>query len=173
DLSLSQRNMVELVNIFENNGYFFEGETANASWNAPGYMRKRIQAQCDVIVSIGNFIWYGMFSSMTVNNSADTPYFNTFEMNFLAWKERYKTTSPWRDSIHNSVTRGHDAIVMASSHGLKGAPYTPNIGIPSSGASASPTASQVVEAAANTFPSPIPSTFNALLGNPTPLFPKL
>jgi hypothetical protein len=114
EFSLSYQNIMGLVNVFENNGYFFEGEQANTQWNAPDFMRKRIKCQGDVEFSVGNFIWSGMFTSMTMTHTADTPYFNTFEFGFLAWKERFKTNSPWIDSIHNDVYRGHDASVMMS-----------------------------------------------------------
>lgn len=109
EYTISQRNLMELVNLFENNGYFFEGERANNNWNAPGYMRKRIRSHADVELQVGNFIWSGMFLSMTINNSADTPYFCTFELNFLAWKERFASQSPWRSAITNPIpVRGHD-----------------------------------------------------------------
>lgn len=111
EFSVSYRNTMELVNLFENNGYFFEGEETDNQWSAPDYTRRRIKSQGDVELRVGNFIWSGMFVSMALNHTADTPYFNTFEFNFLAWKERFTDASPWLDTIHNSVTRGHDATV--------------------------------------------------------------
>lgn len=112
DFSISHRNLKELVNMFENNGYFFEGEEANDMWNAPDYTRKRIKAHSDVVLSVGNFLWHGMFNSMTITNNADMPYLSHFELTFLAWKERFKTTSPWIDAKHNNVIRGHEQNIV-------------------------------------------------------------
>jgi hypothetical protein len=53
-----------------------------------------------------------MFTEFTVTESAETPYFNTFELGFLAWKERYARHTPWLNSIRNSVIRGHDATIV-------------------------------------------------------------
>ena len=112
--SQSYRNLMELVNVFENNGYHFEGESAskNLVYAAPDYTRKRIKCHGDVQLMVGSFLWSGMFTEMTVTHTADTPYFNTFDLGFLAWKERYVNDSPWLNSIENNVVRGHDIMVV-------------------------------------------------------------
>lgn len=111
EYSLSYRNLLELVNLFENNGYYFEGEAADDKAVSPNYKRKRIKCHGDVEIRVGNFIWTGMFANMNVNDTADSPYFMTFDFNFLAWKERFADDSPWRNSIRNSRSRGHDALL--------------------------------------------------------------
>lgn len=110
--SQSFRNIMELVNVFENNGYFFEGEEVNTSYVAPDWTRKRIKCHGDVQLIVGNFQWSGMFTELTVTNSADTPYFSTFELGFLAWKERFINDSPWLNMIENNVVRGHDVSLL-------------------------------------------------------------
>lgn len=108
----SFRNVMELVNVFENNGYFFEGEEVNANYTAPDWTRKRIKCHGDVQLIVGNFQWSGMFTELTVTNTADTPYFSTFELGFLAWKERFINASPWLNMIENNVVRGHDPTLL-------------------------------------------------------------
>ena len=110
--SLSYRNMMELVNLFENNGYFFEGEETNLQWKAPDYTRKRIKSHSDVELRVGNFIWNGMFNNMTITDTADTPYLIKFTLSFLAWKERFLPSSPWIGALENNVYRGHATEVL-------------------------------------------------------------
>jgi hypothetical protein len=107
EYSLSYRNVLELENVFENNGYFFEGEETNKTVFAADFTRKRIKCHADVQLMVGNFIWYGMCTGMTLNFSSDTPFFNTFDLGFLSWKERFRRESPWLSSIRNDVYRGH------------------------------------------------------------------
>lgn len=108
DYTLSYRNLLALKVLFENNGYWFEGE--NKLDNGPlasNYLRRRIKQHSDVVFAADNFIWNGMFQSLTVVDSADTPYFNTFSFNFIAWKERFKDTSTWLDITRSELYRGH------------------------------------------------------------------
>lgn len=107
ELTASYRNLMDLVAVFENNGYFFEGEDENPSAFANDLQRRKIQGHHDVELVVGNFIWRGAFSHMTVIDSADTPYATNFNLTFMAWKERYRSESPWLNSIENGVYRGH------------------------------------------------------------------
>lgn len=108
EYSISYRNIMELMNLFENNGYTFEGDELNASnVFAADFTRRRIKYHQDVELKVGNFIWRGMFTTMSLASTADTPFYNKFELGFLAWKEDYKKESPWRSPIINNVYRGH------------------------------------------------------------------
>lgn len=108
EYTISYRNIMELMNLFENNGYTFEGDALNAGdVFAADFTRRRIKYHQDVELRVGNFIWRGMFTSMNFNSSADTPFYNKFDIGFLAWKESYRSESPWRSPIQNSVYRGH------------------------------------------------------------------
>jgi hypothetical protein len=111
--SLSYRNVVELMNVFENNGYSFEGsDLTSGDPRAADFSRKKIKWQQDVEIRVGNFIWNGMFTTMTLSQTADTPYYNKFTLGFLAWKERYTNSSPWRSPLPNGVYRGHAAELL-------------------------------------------------------------
>ena len=112
EYSLSYRNVMELENIVLNNGYWFEGEEVNPAWNAPDYMRKRIKSHVDVVISVGNFMWSGMFTNMTLVQSAENPFYNTFDIGFIAWKERFVSGSPWLSSIRSNIYRGHSKEVL-------------------------------------------------------------
>jgi hypothetical protein len=49
-----------------------------------------------------------MFTDMSLTETADTPFFNTYELGFLAWKERFRCSSPYcNNGIQNNVQRGH------------------------------------------------------------------
>lgn len=111
DYAASNRNLMELVSVYENNGVWFEGETGAKPVGFPAAeARKQIQLQADVTLAFGNFIWSGCFTSLTVDDSADTPYYNKFSLGFMAWRERFKSTSPWQNSIAAAPAdayRGH------------------------------------------------------------------
>jgi hypothetical protein len=111
DYSASNRNLMELVSVYENNGVWFEGETGAKPVGFPASeARKQIQLQADVTLAFGNFIWSGCFTSLTVDDSSDTPYYNKFSLSFMAWRERFKSTSPWQNSIAAAPAdayRGH------------------------------------------------------------------
>lgn len=105
--SRSVSSLLELIAVYENNGTWFEGEITGNVAAAAAYTRKQIQFQADVILAFGNFIWHGCFTELSVDDSADTPYYNKFSLGFMAWKERYRTDSPWRSSIANDQYFGH------------------------------------------------------------------
>jgi hypothetical protein len=124
EYSLSYRNSMELLNVFENNGYTFEGEELAPGPMAQDITRKRIKSHRDVEIRVGNFIWNGMFTSMSFSSTADTPFFNKFDLGFLAWKESYTSNSPWRSPLPNSVYRGHASEILdipTSTTGVTGA----------------------------------------------------
>lgn len=111
--TLSYRNVLELMNVFENNGYTFEGsDLTSGDPRAADFARKKIKWQQDVEIRVGNFIWNGMFTTMSLSQTADIPYYNKFSLGFLAWKERYTSNSPWRSPIANGVYRGHSAELL-------------------------------------------------------------
>lgn len=111
DYSASNRNLMELVSVYENNGVWFEGETGAKPVGFPASeARKQIQLQADVTLAFGNFIWSGCFTNLTVDDSSDTPYYNKFSLSFMAWRERFKSSSPWQNSIPAAPAdayRGH------------------------------------------------------------------
>jgi hypothetical protein len=115
--TISYRNLEQLVAVFENNGYWFEGEQAGEgplASNGVGFSgggdftRRIIKMHADVQLIVGNFIWQGMFDSLTVSQNADEPFLMSFNISFVAWKERFRSGSPYQDTIHNDVLRGHD-----------------------------------------------------------------
>lgn len=107
EYSLSYRNFMQLQAVYENNGYWFEGEAAGSKTNAAAHTLRQIQTQADVELGFGNFIWSGCFTEFSVEDTADTPYYNKFNLSFMVWKERYAKSSPWRSSISNDVSLGH------------------------------------------------------------------
>jgi|SRR5271154_3363469 len=106
--SESYRNLEQLQVVFENNGYWFEGEQAAEGPLAAPFTRRIIKMHSDVELIVGNFMWYGMFESLTLSQNADAPFYMNFQLSFIAWKERFRTGSPYKDTIHNDVKRGHD-----------------------------------------------------------------
>ena len=104
----SYRNLEQLQVVFENNGYWFEGENAAEGPLGADFSRRIIKMHSDVELIVGNFMWYGMFESLTISQSADAPFLMNFQISFIAWKERFRQGSPYKDSIHNDVKRGHD-----------------------------------------------------------------
>lgn len=111
--AVSYRNLMQLQEVFENNGYWFEGEEFNEGPLAADYLRRRIRMHQDVELTVGNFLWSGMFDSFTISQDATQPFMLNFSLSFFVWKERYRTSSPYWKSIHNDVQRGHsyDAVV--------------------------------------------------------------
>jgi hypothetical protein len=120
--SQSYRNLLALQKMFENNGFWFEGEN-NLKVDS-SLRRKRIQYHEDVELVYNNFIWAGMFESLSVSSSAETPYLDSFKFSFVAWKERFRSSSPWRDSKHNDIRRGHTRMAWNdyNKHDVKGDP---------------------------------------------------
>lgn len=127
----SYRNLAQLQTVFENNGYWFEGEQVNEGPLAADFTRRRIKMHNDVELIVGNFMWYGMFDSLQLSQTADTPFLMNFEITFVAWKERFRSGSPYQNSITNNVERGHSytawaATTTASSSGVPtSTPSTP------------------------------------------------
>lgn len=103
----SYRNLVQLQMVFENNGYWFEGEQLNEGPLAADFLRRRIKMHSDVELIVGNFIWSGMFDSLTVSQSADEPHLMSFNLSFVAWKERFRSGSPYHNQIQSNFQRGH------------------------------------------------------------------
>ncbi len=103
----SYRNLLMLQMVFENNGYFFEGESQGAGPLAADWTRRRIKLHQDVELIVGNFVWYGMFETLTVSQSAEEPWLASFSLGFTAWKERFRTGSPYQNLIRSDVERGH------------------------------------------------------------------
>lgn len=113
----SYRNLEQLQVVFENNGYWFEGEQQAEGPLAAGqtgfseganFARRIIKMHADVELIVGNFMWFGMFESLTISQNAEAPYLMDFQIQFVAWKERFRKQSPYADTIHNDVKRGHD-----------------------------------------------------------------
>jgi hypothetical protein len=111
----SYRNLLQLQMVFENNGYWFEGEALGEGPLAADFTRRRIKMHQDVELIVGNFWWFGMFESLTVSQSAEEPWIANFQLTFIAWKERFRSGSPYPDTIHNDTQRGHSYTAWASS----------------------------------------------------------
>jgi hypothetical protein len=121
----SYRNLLQLQMVFENNGYWFEGEQLGEGPLAADFTRRRIKMHQDVQLIVGNFWWFGMFESLTISQSADEPWLMSFQMNFIAWKERFRSGSPYPDTIHNSTERGHSYSAWASAANASASSMTP------------------------------------------------
>lgn len=135
EFTASYRNLQQLQMVFENNGYWFEGEQAGEGPLAADFTRRRIKMHEDVELIVGNFIWYGMFDSLTIQQTADTPFLMSFNISFTAWKERYRTGSPYDNQIKNDVQRGHSyklwsAATISGTHGVPSNAYTPSNYLP-------------------------------------------
>jgi hypothetical protein len=131
EFTLSYRNLLAFIMLFENNGYWFEGENKYDNGPlAPDSLRRRIKKHSDVVFTAGNFIWNGMFQSLVVVESADTPFFNTFSFNFIAWKERYRSDSPWLNSTESDLYRGHsDEVIYKLKNGASNSSFKPDISL--------------------------------------------
>jgi hypothetical protein len=115
EFTQSYRNLQQLVMVYENNGYWFEGEElGEGPLAAPDFSRRRIKMHQDIELVCGNFIWFGMFDSLNISQDSENPFTASFTISFVAWKERFRTASPYFDSIHNDVQRGHSYSVYAN-----------------------------------------------------------
>lgn len=105
ELTQSVRNIAMLRKVYQNNGYWFTGEDqfGTAGWSGT---RRRITRHADVILTVGNFVWYGMFTDMEISQDANTPFNMDFNLGFLAWKERFLKSAGYHDQIHSGY-RGH------------------------------------------------------------------
>jgi hypothetical protein len=107
EYTVSYRNLVALELMVENNGYWFEGEQANEGPLAVDYSRRQIKMHSDVVLTKGEFIWYGMFESMEIDEDADSPYLASFSLSFIAWREHFRSETPYQNPISGSVDFGH------------------------------------------------------------------
>jgi hypothetical protein len=107
----SFRNLEMLIDTFENNGYWFEGEAAYGNTQALSFSRRPIKMHQDVILNCKEFIWYGMFDTLEVSQDADNPFLSNFTMSFVAWKERFRGDSPYYNNMPNNVQRGNSYTV--------------------------------------------------------------
>jgi hypothetical protein len=103
----SFRNLEMLIDTFENNGYWFEGESAYGNTQALSFSRRPIKMHQDVILTCKEFIWYGMFDTLEVSQDAESPFLSNFTMSFVAWKERFRGDSPYYNNMPNNVQRGN------------------------------------------------------------------
>ena len=103
----SYRNLQQLQIVYENNGYWFEGEQAGEGPLAADFARRRIKMHSDIELIVGNYIWTGMFDILNITQNAEEPWLMAFDLTFIAWKERFRQGSPYKDTIHNDVQRGH------------------------------------------------------------------
>ena len=107
EYSLVDRNLQQLITIYENNGCWFEGESGlDPGWGSDVSL-KQLGSQADVTLVFGNFVWSGCFTELSIDETADNPYYNKFSFSFMAWKERFKDDSPWINSIRNDQYFGH------------------------------------------------------------------
>ncbi len=113
EFSQSYRNLEQLQVVFENNGYWFEGEQPGEGPLGADWSRRRIKMHQDVELTVGNFIWYGMFESLELSQSADEPWLMSFTLQFIAWKERFRPTSPYQNQIKTSIQRGNSYSAYA------------------------------------------------------------
>lgn len=103
-LTESYRNTLALELVFENNGYWFEGE---ASASKLDVAVKRIKSHQDVELTVGEFVWYGMFETMEITEDADSPFLSDFSLTFIAWREEYRRGTPYINPIGGEIQRGH------------------------------------------------------------------
>jgi hypothetical protein len=107
EYSESYRNLGQLQLVFENNGYWFEGEQLGEGPLAANAARRRIKMHNDVQLIVGDFIWHGCFESLQVSQDAENPFLARFTLQFIAWKERFRKTSPYWNNIESSIESGH------------------------------------------------------------------
>jgi len=120
EFSQSYRNLEQLQVVFENNGYWFEGEKAGEGPLAANFARRRIKMHQDVELTVGNFIWYGMFESLEVSQNADSPFIMNFTLQFIAWKERFRPTSPYQNQLQTNLQRGNSYNAFAATQTPQG-----------------------------------------------------
>jgi hypothetical protein len=97
--TFSYRNLHDLLQVFQNNGYTFQNEAELDT--------SRVKIHTDVELTVGNFIWYGMFDELAYSQDAENPFLCNFSLSFTAWKERYRKSSPYQNSFPNNIARGH------------------------------------------------------------------
>jgi hypothetical protein len=116
----SYQNLLELQSLFDNNGYWFEGETPAVGGTSTGQAipmaltKRRIKMHEDVEIFCGETIWSGMFDKLNVSQNVDSPFLADFNISFTAWKERYRLDSPYRNAGACNIQRGHSYSAFAS-----------------------------------------------------------
>lgn len=116
----SYQNLLELQSLFDNNGYWFEGETPAVGGTSTGQAiptaltKRRIKMHEDVEIFCGETIWSGMFDKLNVSQNVDSPFLADFNISFTAWKERYRLDSPYRNAGTCNIQRGHSYSAFAS-----------------------------------------------------------
>jgi len=109
--TVSYRNLLALEVFVENNGYWFEGEEQQSNLIG-SQSSKRIKMHSDVELTKGEFIWSGMFESFEITEDADSPYLADFSLVFIAWKESFRDSSPYPNSLPGGTQRGHVPMVL-------------------------------------------------------------
>lgn len=109
EYTMSYRSIAALEVVFENNGYWFEGEQIAEGPLAADSSRRRIKMHQTIQLCVGEFIWEGCFESMSVSENADSPYLDDFELNFTVWREMFRYGTPYPNSIGRVIERGHTA----------------------------------------------------------------
>jgi hypothetical protein len=100
----SYRNLLALEMVFENNGYWWEGEQIMPKISTA---TRRIKMHQDVELMVGEFVWQGMFESMEVNEDADSTFLADFSLTFIAWLEGFRNNTPYNNPLGGNVERGH------------------------------------------------------------------
>jgi hypothetical protein len=112
----SFRNLEQLTDVFENNGYWFEGESVNygnalssgGNVTAPSaFTRRIIKMHQDVLLTVKEFIWNGMFESFEWSQDANNPFLADFTLTFLAWTESFRSDSPYINALPSAAQRGN------------------------------------------------------------------
>jgi hypothetical protein len=107
EYSLSYRSLEQLQDVFENNGYWFEGESAGYGSTPANFTRQIVKMHQDVILLVKEFIWSGMFETFEWSQDANNPYLADFTLSFIAWKEQFRSDSPYINAISNTTQRGN------------------------------------------------------------------
>ncbi len=125
EYTASYRNMEQIQDVYENNGYFFEGESVNygnvlvssnsGTTSLPAtFTRRAIKMHQDVILVVKEFVWYGMFEDFEWTQDANNPFLADWSLSFIAWKEEFRSDSPYYNAMPNSVQRGNAYSVYSS-----------------------------------------------------------
>jgi hypothetical protein len=110
EYSLSYRNLLALELLVENNGCWFEGEGINQGTTA-----RQIKMHGVMELVIGDFIWEGLFDSFQIAEDASSPFLVSYSLEFLVLRERFRSVSPYPNSIDGARYFGHYAQPQASS----------------------------------------------------------
>lgn len=113
EYTVSWRNLSDLEMLVENNGCWFEGEQLNPTALSAASLRSRIKMHQDIELTVGEFVWSGMFEELTISEDAESPFLADFSLSFTAWRERYRSVTPYPSPIANNGQRGHAASKAA------------------------------------------------------------